>query len=513
MRYCLNPDCPEPKNSGPVQICQACGSKLLLKNRYQALKALARGGFGATFIAVDLRSPDKQVCVIKQLRPATNGSEFLKMARDLFDREARTLKIIGDHSQIPMLLDYFEAEGQFYLVQEYVRGWTIQQEVKRVGSLTEHAVKQFLAEILPVLQYVHDQQVIHRDIKPANIIRRESDKKLVLIDFGAVKTQVSQTAIVNSSENTALTAYAIGTPGYAPPEQMAMRPVFSSDIYALGISCIYLLLGKPPKDWDYNPVTGEMMWKQQLKISPKFLQLLQKMTEVKVGDRYKSATEVLRVLQLEPYMDSLSQGLTTQPQKTTPPQSFTTRQSQLLRQGTPTQTTPSTKIQRPQVQSNVVVPQKAATVPPSPPQAPVKWTAYALMAAYQAGKTDFGGQQLSGLNLQAAVLAKASFYKANLSKVNLQKADLSQANFGAANLNYASLKDANLSRAYFSFADLEGVDFRGANLSGAYFNNANLRGANLSGANLNGAKISQEQLALAKTNWATTLPNGRRGLW
>jgi serine/threonine protein kinase, bacterial len=513
MKYCVNPDCPEPKNSSPVQVCQACGSKLLLHGRYQSLKALARGGFGATFIGVDLKSPKQLVCVIKQLRPATTSLEFLKMARDLFDREAKTLQRIGSHSQIPMLLDYFESEGRFYLVQEYVRGWTIQQEIKRVGVFTEHGAKQFLVEILPVLQYVHDQHVIHRDVKPANIIRREADKKLVLIDFGAVKTQVSQTAIMNSSENTALTAYAIGTPGYAPPEQMAMRPVYSSDIYALGISCIYLLLGKPPKDWDYNAITGDMLWKEQVRISPAFAEILDKMTEVRVSDRYKSAEEVLRVLQLEPYMDSLSQGLTTQPNKTTISQDLANRQSKYPRSRTPvqtSQTSQNTHIQKSASRFDVGASPKTASVPP---KNPVKWTAYALVTAYEAGNKDFGEQQLGGLNLQGTNFSKASFYKANLTKVNFQKANLSQANFGGASLNFANLKDANLTRAYFSFADLEGADLRGADLRGVYFNNANLRGANLSGANLQGAKVSHEQLALAKTNWATTLPNGKRGIW
>ncbi|PSB00782.1 serine/threonine-protein kinase [Merismopedia glauca] len=510
MRYCLNPDCPEPKNSSPVQVCQACGSRLLLHGRYQALKALAKGGFGATFIGVDLKSPNQLICVIKQLRPATTSLEFLKMARDLFDREARTLQKIGSHSQIPMLLDYFESEGRFYLVQEYIRGWTIQQEIRRVGSFTEHAVKQFLVEILPVLQYVHDQHVIHRDIKPANIIRREADKKLVLIDFGAVKTQVSQTAIMNSSENTALTAYAIGTPGYAPPEQMAMRPVYSSDIYALGICCIYLLLGKPPKDWDYNAITGDMLWKEQLRISAAFLQILEKMTEVRVSDRYKSAQEVLRVVQLEPYMDSLSQGLTTQPHKTIVSQTFAPRQSKASEARTHVQTPQNTHIQKSQKPLEVAIQAKPTTLPP---KNPIKWSLSTLIAAYEAGNKDFAEQQLSGLNLQGANLSKASFYRANLTKVNLQKANLSQVNFGGASLNFANLKEANLTRAYFSFADLEGADLRGADLRGVYFNNANLRGANLSGANLSGAKISHEQLALAKTNWATTLPHGKRGIW
>lgn len=312
MSYCLNPACPQPKNPPHVDTCQTCGTKLLLRDRYLVQRALGQGGFGATFLASDRSLPGEPCCVIKQLRPTTTVSHVLQMARELFEREARTLGKIGNHPQVPRLLDYFENDQQFYLVQEYVSGLTIQQEVKRDGPFSEAGVKQFLSEILPLLQYIHSQQVIHRDIKPANLIRRDQDRKLVLIDFGAVKNQVNPSPEANT-EQTALTAYAIGTPGFAPPEQMAMRPVYASDLYAVGVTCIYLLTGKSPKDLDYNPTTGEMVWRKYVDISDHLAIVLQKMLEVSVRHRYQNAEEVLRALDLEPYLDSLEQGLASKP--------------------------------------------------------------------------------------------------------------------------------------------------------------------------------------------------------
>ena len=113
------------------------------------------------------------------------------MARELFARKTETLGKIGNHPQLPRLLDYFEQSQQFYFIQEYVSGNNLQQEVKQNGPFTEAGIRQFLSEILPMLEYLHSHQVIHRDIKPANIIRGEQDRKLVLIDFGAVKNQVN----------------------------------------------------------------------------------------------------------------------------------------------------------------------------------------------------------------------------------------------------------------------------------------------------------------------------------
>ena len=130
MSYCVNPNCPNPENLAYSERCQSCGSRLLLRSRYRVVKALGQGGFGATFLANDEALPGEPSCVIKQLRPSGTAPHVLQMARELFEREAMTLGKIGNHPQVPRLLDYFEEREQFYLVQEYISGSTIQQEVK-----------------------------------------------------------------------------------------------------------------------------------------------------------------------------------------------------------------------------------------------------------------------------------------------------------------------------------------------------------------------------------------------
>jgi serine/threonine-protein kinase len=147
------------------------------------------------------------------------------------------------------------------------------------------------------------------------------------------------------------------------------------------------------------------------------------------------------------------------------------------------------------------------------PKVPSKLDAEGLLTSYIKGRRDFAQIDISSLNLPKVDLSGGIFHQAKLGKTNLQGANLSNADFGRASLNRAVLRDANLVRAYFSYADLEGADLRGADLSFAYLNYANLRGANLCGANLTGAKITDEQLAQAKTNWATVLPSGKRGFW
>lgn len=502
------------------------------------IRALGRGGFGATFLARDEALPGNPPCVTKQLRPSTEAPHVLDMARDLFQREAKILGKIGNHPQLPRLLDYFEIDQEFYLVQEYINGATLQQEVKRGGPFSEAGVKQFLSEILPMIQYVHNNQVIHRDIKPANIIRREQDKKLVLIDFGAVKDKVNPVK-ASSSEQTALTAYAIGTPGYAPPEQMAMRPVYASDIYALGVTCIYLLSAKSPKDLDYDPNTGELLWREKISVSEHFAGVLQKMLEISVRHRYQSIGAILRDLDLEPYMESLSQNMAFQGSPSTkfdPLSGPISSPSSPLTAGNTSGGSPSARMaaairaRRDRVNSrsgpatngtgvprmgspNRIYPPRA--LPPtsaqrkSPSQ---RMTADEVKLIYLKGQRDFSMQTFTVLDLQRSSLPGINFNQAKLMKANFQGAELSSANFGKADLSQAILRNARLGRAYFNFANLENSDLRGADLSYACLSNANLRGANLCGADLTGAVISEEQLATAKTNWSTVYPNGKRGI-
>ncbi|MEH1922987.1 serine/threonine-protein kinase [Nostoc sp.] len=530
MSYCLSPTCPNPENLVYSQKCQSCGSQLLLRDRYQVIKPLGQGGFGATFLANDQGLPGEPSCVIKQLRPSGSAPHVLQMARELFEREARTLGKIGNHPQVPRLLDYFEDHEQFYLVQEYISGDTLQEEVKLNGILSETGVKQFLSEILPLLQYIHEQKVIHRDIKPANLIRRTQDSRMVLIDFGAVKNQISQSP-TSPSGQTALTAYAIGTPGFAPPEQMAMRPVYASDIYALGVTCIFLLTSKTPKDLDYNPNTGEMIWEHLVQVSDHLSNVLRKMLDVSVRNRYQSAAEVLRALEIEPYLDSLAKGLLIKSEGGSKDRTHNHVENSAVLCNNPSATSTGVAQVAAAIRARRAKTAEAGGLHQGSGMA--KSTTFAsnsngsqvqnskverkldtqsLLTAYLKGRRDFALHNLSLLNLQGADLSQTNFHSAQLQKTNLQGANLHNSDFGRASLTRANLKDANLSKAYFNHADLEGADLRGADLSNAYLSNANLRGANLCGANLTSAKISDEQLALAKTNWMTVRPNGKRGL-
>ncbi len=295
-----------------THLGRICGSQELFCDRYEILHILGRGGFGVTFLAKDAILPGQPLCVIKQLFPSVNHPAALKLAQRRFEQEAKTLSKLGSHANIPTLLNYFEVDQEFYLVQEYIRGTTLNAEVKKFGPFSEGVVKQILRDFLPVLHYVHANQVIHRDIKPPNLIRCRDDGRLVLIDFGAVKDRLLN-ASANALQSTA--TQFVGTVGFAPPEQAASRPVYSSDIFALGMTCLYLLSGKPPLSFDYDRKTREINWQEHLSVSEHFGTVLSRMVKLSARHRYQSAEEILRAMELEPYLDNLQDCMNSRPRQ------------------------------------------------------------------------------------------------------------------------------------------------------------------------------------------------------
>ncbi len=292
MSYCLNPNCQKPQNPAGSKFCQNCGSKLLLKEHYRALKLIGQGGFGRTFLAVDEDKPSKPRCVIKQFFPQAQGTNNIQKATELFEQEAARLDSLGKHPQIPELLDYFIQDGQQYLVQEFIDGQNLAQALEAEGFFLETQIRDLLNSLLPVVEFIHSHNVIHRDIKPENIICR-ADGQLFLVDFGAAKL-VTGTAL-------ARTGTIIGSAGYAAPEQAGGKAVFSSDLYSLGVTCIHLLTQAEPFDL-YSFSEATWVWRDYLStpVSKQLGQILDKMLEMAINRRYQLATEVLKDLKLQP---------------------------------------------------------------------------------------------------------------------------------------------------------------------------------------------------------------------
>jgi serine/threonine protein kinase, bacterial len=273
----------------------------LLSDRYRILQTLGAGGFGETFLAEDTHMPSQRRCVVKKLRPTQNDPALEKIIQERFQREAAILESLsGGSRQIPSLYAYFysETDRQYYIVQEWIDGDTLSALVGKQGVLDEGRVRRILTDILPVFSYIHSRSIVHRDIKPDNIILRHSDNLPVLIDFGAVREAMG--TVINS-QGKPTQSIVIGTPGYMPSEQSIGRPVYSSDLYSLGLTAIYLLTGKNPTDLPTDPSSAEIIWRNQApQISSSFAQILDKSISYHHRDRYQTAAEFLGALSEAP---------------------------------------------------------------------------------------------------------------------------------------------------------------------------------------------------------------------
>jgi len=259
--------------------------------RYFIFKELGKGAFGQTYLAEDRQVPGHPNCVVKQLKPQSNDELTLREARRLFTNEAEVLSRLSDHPQIPRLLAYYPEE--FCLVQEFIAGHDLSQEIALGKQFSEMAAVEMLQEVLQVLVFIHNNYVIHRDLKPSNI-RRTSEGRLVLIDFGTVKQIQTLITDPNGEPKTTIVA---GTQGYMPPEQLKGKPRANSDIYALGAIAIFALTGKSPAQLDEDPQTCDLVWRQHASVSKRLADIIDKMVRFDHMQRYESATDVLNDLE------------------------------------------------------------------------------------------------------------------------------------------------------------------------------------------------------------------------
>ena len=312
--YCTRPNCQDPINTIPEKnlytkpikqrFCANCGMPLILDNCFVTLRPLVieseRGGFGRTFLARDLKFPDLPLRVIKQLHPRVSPSESqLADIERLFHGEASVLgklthsriprawafaKIEAPHDLQESTIQPYQTETFFYLVQDFIEGQNLAQELKQKGQFSEAEIVEILLQMLDVLNYVHSEGVIHRDIKPSNIMRATKSNTLHLIDFGAVK-QVVVTGVPTAQ------SVAIGTPDFAPPEQMTGKPVSaSSDLYSLAATCVSLLTGKEAQEIrEYHTWS----WRNYASVNQHLADILDKMLSYQPEDRYQSAREVI----------------------------------------------------------------------------------------------------------------------------------------------------------------------------------------------------------------------------
>ena len=339
MTYCLNPTCSKPQNLDTGKFCTNCGSKLRLGERFRAIKAISQGGFGRTFLGVDESNLHKKKCVIKQVSLNYQKAQKNQEAKEKFRKICEQLQKIGEHPQIPTLLGYFEGDSLTTtpnlptVVQELISGPSLQEKLIKTGPWQEGQVREFLNDLLPILQFIHGQGVIHRDLNPNNIICPSSltsktsnpqnlaeskveitavsqkENKIFLVDFSAAK--VTNKAALNQKGTV------IGSASYTAPEQLMGQACYASDLYSLGVICIYLLTQIEPFDL-FSRYEAKWVWQDYLlnPVSDKLGKIINKMLAEKLSERYESATEIFQELNSGQTIASISSQQSASPKST-----------------------------------------------------------------------------------------------------------------------------------------------------------------------------------------------------
>ncbi|BAT54348.1 WD repeat protein with Ser/Thr protein kinase motif protein [Nostoc sp. NIES-3756] len=250
----------------------------LLQKRYRLLNLISRGGLCLTYLAIDEDQTPPVLCVVQQLDDV------------VFEQKVQYIKEISEHPQLPTLLDYFPENDRYYLVEELIGGNSLAQLIEAEGAFNESQVWQLLTDLLPVVKFMGDRQIIHGDIKPQNIIRPSASdtRNLVLVDFANMR-------IISEVDKRA-----IGSPEYAAPEQIKGEAVFASDLYSLGVTCIYLLTQLSPFDL-YDVANDCWVWQEYLptRISDRLSKILDKLVQKSIHQRYQSADEVMLAMGIE----------------------------------------------------------------------------------------------------------------------------------------------------------------------------------------------------------------------
>lgn len=292
MRLCINPICPRPENPEDRSICEACGSHLLLQNRYRVMNVLHQREDRVTTLydVVDVKDQDTpKVLKVLYTRNPDTISRFDREADLLKNYRIEGLPTVGQDGYFPIEFPNNPIPAHC-LVMEKIPGLNLEQWLKQHGAIDEMRAIDWLKQLTTILERLHSNNFIHRDIKPSNIMYRNSDNRIFLIDLGAVRL-INQ----NIDEQTTTT---IGSFPYMAPEQYKGKADFKSDFYALGRTFVHLLTNKNPSQIEQDTQEKLLWLTESTPVSDRFATLIDSLLERKPDKRPKNTTDILKRIQV-----------------------------------------------------------------------------------------------------------------------------------------------------------------------------------------------------------------------
>lgn len=269
-------------------------AQTLLHERYQVVRILEDGPWSIAWLAEDTQLPSRRQCIVRQVKTLTTNEQIQKQLCDRIQTEiAAWQRLGGIHGQIPWVSSFTDPQGQIFLIEEWISGITLSQKLQESGPLDEANVRDILASLLSLVDYLHQNQMVHCALEPNNILLRADDNKPVL-QYGGMLNQVITNALL---ENNIRPIAWMPSSGYLPHEQIVLdQHYYSSNLYSLGLIGIYLLTGQDPYNL-INLSTGTCEWRPlATKTDFAFAAILNKAIAKVPGERFMTAQQMLTAL-------------------------------------------------------------------------------------------------------------------------------------------------------------------------------------------------------------------------
>ncbi len=215
----------------------------MLKDRYEIVKSIGKGGFGIVYEARDIQNNDARVAV-KTLK---HNIDDYEQAQKRFQREIELCSCINNEHAVKIFDSGVTADNILYYVMEFLEGTTLDEHLARLETFNFLETKRLLLQMLEALGEAHKKGIVHRDIKPANIslFGAEPESKnyqVKVLDFGIAKVTCGEEQL--GAEKLTQTGAFMGSPAYMSPERLRGKKAEpSSDVFAIGLMALEMITG------------------------------------------------------------------------------------------------------------------------------------------------------------------------------------------------------------------------------------------------------------------------------
>lgn len=291
----------------------------ILENRFEIESQLSCTDFSTVYLACDRRHPHRPACLITAI--AYHQREI----RHRLEREAQLLERLGRHPQIPRVLAYFHKStqaqpngghsenqplGTFYLVQDYIEGHPLSEEITPPRRLSESYVNQLLKDVLVALTFAHEQGLVHQNLHPQHLIREARDGQIWVTQFGAI-AKIARSKLLPDGRLGC--SVPVSPHPYTAPEllraattdegERSLQP--ASDLYSLGLIAIEALTGQRHQYFNYDPQCG-LQWRTEAVVSIPLAEFINRLIRQDWRDRFPNAQEALATLKAQSDRDRVA---------------------------------------------------------------------------------------------------------------------------------------------------------------------------------------------------------------